>query len=420
MLPLFSLNWNYLAFIWLGAYVSVNLLTAGYIIYRRKHNLPILNCSGAIILSAYVVFSALAFSVFASSEALKTMTWGEFVFVVGAAWGLMLVNYLMPDTRKGNAAKVLCLLAAIAGSFFFMSGSAFSPLPVPQIVGGLLALLCWLWLTKAFVVMNKVPGLTISTVGLIGFGVFFVAIFNSYVPQDVGLLAATLALTALGFRAWNKYPAKILLNKAAVLPLAFLCGWFLVQLAAAGFWASALILPLFYFAETGYAFIKKYFPQLKSTPFAVQVSESDLPQENLLSFIFRKNLPLFLLAPLATTPSYNLFFVGLAFLFAVYGMYQLKHFGEKEPSLREITSGIYQSAKQGFAQQKQLYQEIITKRAENDNPKPEEEKPVKVKATVKTKAKAKVKAKTKTASKTKTKSKAKTKTAKKAPLASRA
>ena len=59
MLPLFSLNWNYLAFIWLGAYVSVNLLTAGYIIYRRKHNLPILNCSGAIILSAYVVFSAL-------------------------------------------------------------------------------------------------------------------------------------------------------------------------------------------------------------------------------------------------------------------------------------------------------------------------------------------------------------------------
>ncbi len=399
MLPMFSFDWTYLAFIWLGAFVLVNLITAGYIIYRRKHNLPILNCSGAVIISVYAVLSVLVLMVFRASGVVQTVSVFEAAFVLGAAFGLMLVNYLIPSTGNGKPGKVLCLLAAIGGSFFFMGSSAFTSFPFPQALGGAAAVLLWLWLARSFTVMNKVPGLTIAETSLIGFGVFFVALFNSFVPQDVGLLGATLAISVLGFRAWNRYPAKILLNQAAVVPLAFLCGWFLVKTAAAGFWAAALILPLYYLAETGYAFIKSFFPKLKSLPFAIQVSESDMPQEKLVRFIVRRSLPLFLLAPLATGPSYAFFFVGLALLFALYNMYQLKHFGEKEPSLREITSGIYQSAKQGFSQQKQLYQEILTKKAENDNlePKPAAKKTVKAKVKVKTKTKVKTKAKAKKA-----------------------
>lgn len=367
MLPILSLNWNYLVFIWLGAFVTVNLFTAGYIVYQRKRNLPILNCSGAIILSAYFIFAILTFFVFDSSETQKNLSIYEFFFVIFSAWFLMILNYLLADTKKAKTIKFIAFLCAICGSFFFINSTDFSYLKIPVIFALVIAALFWLWLAKSFVVMNKVPGLTISTVGLISFGTFFVAFFNNSVPQGVALLAVTLACSVLGFRAWNKYPAKILLNNAAVIPLAFLCGWWLIKLAAAGFWAAALILPLYYLVEIAYNLMKNTILKSTSKPFAIQIEETKNQQEKLVPFIFRKNIPLFLLAPLATTPSYGLFFLGLAFLFVIYNMYQLKHFGEKEPSLREITSGIYNSAKQGLSQQKQMYQEIINKKPENDN-----------------------------------------------------
>src|SRR3546814_8785143 len=44
-------------------------------------------------------------------------------------------------------------------------------------------------------------------------------------------------------------PAKVFLGDVGSVPLGFLLGWLLLGLAAAGHWAAALILPLYYLAD---------------------------------------------------------------------------------------------------------------------------------------------------------------------------
>src|SRR3546814_1731258 len=44
-------------------------------------------------------------------------------------------------------------------------------------------------------------------------------------------------------------PAKVFLGDVGSVPLGFLLGWLLLGLAAAGHWAPALILPLYYLAD---------------------------------------------------------------------------------------------------------------------------------------------------------------------------
>jgi UDP-N-acetylmuramyl pentapeptide phosphotransferase/UDP-N-acetylglucosamine-1-phosphate transferase len=53
----------------------------------------------------------------------------------------------------------------------------------------------------------------------------------------------------LGFLWWNRPPARIFLGDVGSVPIGFMLGWLLLQAAAAGLWAPALILPLYYLAD---------------------------------------------------------------------------------------------------------------------------------------------------------------------------
>jgi UDP-N-acetylmuramyl pentapeptide phosphotransferase/UDP-N-acetylglucosamine-1-phosphate transferase len=63
----------------------------------------------------------------------------------------------------------------------------------------------------------------------------------------------TLILTGvcLGFLAYNWHPAKIFLGDIGSVPLGFLIGFCLITLAVKGYLIAALILPLYYFADSG-------------------------------------------------------------------------------------------------------------------------------------------------------------------------
>ena len=53
----------------------------------------------------------------------------------------------------------------------------------------------------------------------------------------------------LGFLVWNWHPARIFLGDVGSVPLGYLIGWLLLLAAAKGYWAPALILPLYYLAD---------------------------------------------------------------------------------------------------------------------------------------------------------------------------
>ena len=57
--------------------------------------------------------------------------------------------------------------------------------------------------------------------------------------------------------AWNWHPAKVFLGDVGSVPLGFLLGWLLLELAARGFWTAALILPLYYLADATWTLIAR-------------------------------------------------------------------------------------------------------------------------------------------------------------------
>ena len=52
-------------------------------------------------------------------------------------------------------------------------------------------------------------------------------------------LALLIAAAAAGYLFWNWHPAKVFMGDAGSIPLGFLLGWLMLDLALAGQWAAA-------------------------------------------------------------------------------------------------------------------------------------------------------------------------------------
>jgi len=62
-------------------------------------------------------------------------------------------------------------------------------------------------------------------------------------------LAQIVAAAIAGYLFWNWHPAKVFMGDAGSIPLGFLLGWLMIDLACRGYWAAAAILPLYFAAD---------------------------------------------------------------------------------------------------------------------------------------------------------------------------
>ena len=107
--------------------------------------------------------------------------------------------------------------------------------------------LAWLWFLNLFNFMDGIDGISGAESAAIGGGIVLLAAF---VPlSDLALPAALVAAAALGFLYWNWSPARLFLGDVGAVPLGFIIAWLLLSIAARGYWAPALILPLYYLAD---------------------------------------------------------------------------------------------------------------------------------------------------------------------------
>ena len=160
---------------------------------------------------------------------------------------------LSPGTRL--VVQALCVaggLAALPGG-----GAVFQGLLPPWldlIVSGI----AWLWFVNLFNFMDGIDGIAGSEAVAIGGGVALLAVLEpGAVGLGAGLLAATLAAASLGFLWWNWQPARLFMGDVGSVPLGYLLGWLLLALAAAGFWAPALILPLYFLADASWTLARR-------------------------------------------------------------------------------------------------------------------------------------------------------------------
>ncbi|RDD63555.1 MraY family glycosyltransferase [Ferruginivarius sediminum] len=149
-------------------------------------------------------------------------------------------------------------VAAVAlGLAVFDGGPVFQGL-LPVWLDRLLAGLAWLWFVNLFNFMDGIDGISGVEAIAIGGGLSVVA-WSVGLPGYQVLPPLFLAAAAAGFLVLNWQPSRIFLGDAGSIGLGFLLGWLLLDAAARGLWAPALILPGYYLADATITLLKRLF-----------------------------------------------------------------------------------------------------------------------------------------------------------------
>jgi UDP-N-acetylmuramyl pentapeptide phosphotransferase/UDP-N-acetylglucosamine-1-phosphate transferase len=106
--------------------------------------------------------------------------------------------------------------------------------------------------------MDGIDGLAGSeTVAVsLGYGLVAMAVGAT---DSFSTLALVMAGATAGYLAWNWYPAKVMMGDAGSIPLGFLVGWLMIDLALRGHAAAALILPLYFLTDATLTLVRRVF-----------------------------------------------------------------------------------------------------------------------------------------------------------------
>ena len=217
---------------------------------RSSHTRPTPSGGGIAVVAVVVVAWGLIAALSHAGPAITPviLTGGVFLTVISFADDL---KGLSPPFRlTAQAAAVAVVLYATADRGLFFAGI------LPPTLDTIAAAVLWLWFINLFNFMDGTDGMASVETAAIGIGVFLVALVAGG-DDNAGLFGLSLAAAALGFLYWNWQPAKIFLGDAGSVPIGFFSGWLLLTLAAKGFPAAALILPLYFLADATITLVRR-------------------------------------------------------------------------------------------------------------------------------------------------------------------
>ncbi|MBX2832169.1 MAG: glycosyltransferase family 4 protein [Rhodospirillales bacterium] len=218
--------------------------------HRSSHAVPTPRGGGLAVTPLLIVLVAV---VFIHTGVSAISHW----LMLAAAAGLGLLSWF--DDRHDLSAAMrfaLQFIAVIIGVFALdkpVLGGV-----VPIWLDHVLVVFAWVWFINLFNFMDGIDGISGIEAGSIGLGVFILALLVP-VTEFVGAGYIGLGVTAImiGFLIWNWHPAKLFLGDVGSIPLGFILGWVLLDIASNGAWAIALILPSYYLFDATYTLIKR-------------------------------------------------------------------------------------------------------------------------------------------------------------------
>lgn len=174
---------------------------------------------------------------------------GEIVrwLVPGSALLLAAVSFLDDIRGLSQLTRLAVQAIVVVVTVQFLPGPVFQGLLGPLLDTAITALF-WLWFINLFNFMDGIDGIAGVEAFAIGVGIYAIGALFMPIAASHGQGLAIAAAMA-GFLIWNWHPARIFLGDVGSIPLGFLLGWLLLDLAASGLWHAALILPLYYLAD---------------------------------------------------------------------------------------------------------------------------------------------------------------------------
>ncbi|MDE1900944.1 MAG: glycosyltransferase family 4 protein [Alphaproteobacteria bacterium] len=173
---------------------------------------------------------------------------------------MLLAGISWLDDRKGMGAAQrlsLHLIAACLGSLAFMPDQLLLGGAVPFWLDRTVMIIGWAWFINLYNFMDGIDGITgVETVS-VATGTCLVMTAAGIVDPVVSCATLLLTGACLGFLAHNWHPAKIFLGDIGSVPLGYIVAFCLITLAVHGHLIPALILPLYYLADSGITIVKR-------------------------------------------------------------------------------------------------------------------------------------------------------------------
>ena len=209
---------------------------------RSSHQVPTPRGGGIAVIGS----TLLAWVVFARTESMPS---GVFGIVLGA---VLLAAVSWFDDLRGLSpiVRLLAQAAAVAVGILVLPG--------PRDLFYLAAIgLVWIWWINLFNFMDGIDGLAGTEAATIGASLLLFAGVGAGADPALRTLAAVVTGAAIGFLVWNWSPARIFLGDIGSVPLGYVLGFLLLDLAARGRWTIAVILPLYFLADATITLVRR-------------------------------------------------------------------------------------------------------------------------------------------------------------------
>lgn len=144
-------------------------------------------------------------------------------------------------------------LAAVLACLWQLSPDLRALPAIPLSVERFIEALAWAWFVNLFNFMDGIDGLAGSEAASVGLGYVMIA----GVSATLSPLGILFAATMLGYLAWNWAPSRVMMGDAGSIPLGFLLGWMMLDLALGGYLLAALILTLAFWLDATYTLIAR-------------------------------------------------------------------------------------------------------------------------------------------------------------------
>jgi UDP-N-acetylmuramyl pentapeptide phosphotransferase/UDP-N-acetylglucosamine-1-phosphate transferase len=160
-------------------------------------------------------------------------------------------RYPLPPVSRMTAQAI-----AVAFCIALLPGDIRAAPFLPMLVERLLMAVAWLWFINLFNFMDGIDGLAGSEAVAVALGYVLVALLAGH-AGPLSSLALIIAAASAAYLLWNWHPAKVFMGDAGAVPLGFLLGWLMIDLATRGNWAAAVLLPLYFAADATITLAKR-------------------------------------------------------------------------------------------------------------------------------------------------------------------
>jgi UDP-N-acetylmuramyl pentapeptide phosphotransferase/UDP-N-acetylglucosamine-1-phosphate transferase len=214
---------------------------------RSMHSVP-------VPVGAGVAIVAVALALWPLSQGFVLQ--GRHVLLAAALAGLAALSWA--DDRRGLSpvVRLSVQVLAIAGLLATLQPDLRALPLLPLAVERILLGLAWLWFVNLFNFMDGIDGLAGSEAIAVAVGYLVIATLAGLMGPLWELTLIIAAATA-GYLFWNWHPARVFMGDAGSIPLGFLLGWLMIDLALNGHWPAAVILPLYFTADATLTLAKR-------------------------------------------------------------------------------------------------------------------------------------------------------------------